>query len=95
MWTFQFYDPNESEVSHLPSLCLCLQIFMLQVFWKSPYYMFPDKFQVTQSISDIIKYYLEHKKVVAKEVKVFCEKPVDNKPITVHCTNIKGIPGFC
>lgn len=28
--------------------------------------------------------------MVAKEVNVFYERLVDNKPITVHCTNIKG-----
>jgi len=54
--------------------------------------MFPDKLQVTQSISDLIKYYLEPKKVVAREAEVFYERLADNKPITVHCINIKEIP---
>lgn len=58
-------------------------------------FMFSDKHQVPQAISDLIKYYLEHKKVAAKEVNVFYKRLVGNKPTTVHCTNIKEIPDFC
>lgn len=45
--------------------------------------------------SGLIKNYLEHTKVIAKEVNVFCKRLVANKSITVHCTNIKEIPDFC